>query len=50
MSSQRFTPEFKDEAVRQIVDRGKSYKRPRQFATGPIRISMLVRPSMCPMR
>lgn len=24
MSSQRFTPEFKDEAVRQIVDRGYS--------------------------
>ncbi|HEY7655548.1 MAG TPA: transposase, partial [Burkholderiales bacterium] len=24
MSSQRFTPEFKEEAVRQIVDRGYS--------------------------
>ncbi len=24
MSSQRYTPEFKDEAVRQVVDRGYS--------------------------
>lgn len=24
MSSQRFTPEFKEEAVRQVVDRGYS--------------------------
>jgi transposase len=26
MSNQRFTPEFKDEAVRQVVERGYSVK------------------------
>jgi transposase len=26
MSNQRFTPEFKDEAVRQVVERGSSVK------------------------
>jgi len=28
MSNQRFSPEFKDEAVRQIVDRGYSFCLP----------------------
>ena len=33
MSTQRFTPEFKEEAVKQVVVRG--YKRPRAIAGRP---------------
>ena len=32
MSTQRYTPEFKEEAVRQIVDRGYKEHRPHQCA------------------
>jgi len=37
MSIKRFTPEFKEEAVRQVVDRG--YKAPRRINGRPSIIS-----------
>jgi transposase-like protein len=33
MSNQRYTPEFKDEAARQIVDRGYSVAEELDFST-----------------
>jgi len=37
MSGQRFAPEFKDEAVRQVLERG--YKAPRPIAGRPLIIA-----------
>ena len=42
MSNQRYSPEFKDEAVRQIVDRGYSvaevFRTPRRFSAQPVQV------------